>query len=60
MRAKKRKADKFVQYTFTLPPKTLAALKAIHARTGIPVSTQIRFGIDHWLKQQRRTPQEGR
>jgi hypothetical protein len=39
-----------VRISVLIPRETLAALKAELAKTGVPVSTNIRFGIDARLK----------
>ncbi len=38
---KKKPSEKFINYSFKIPPVTLRELRSVQARTLVPVATQI-------------------
>ena len=49
---KKPKSEKFIIYSFKLPPATLRDLRRMQERTHVLVAEQIRQGIALWLAKQ--------
>jgi len=49
----KDKPKKTAMYATRIEQAQLDAMKAVKDRTGVPVSTQIKFAIDLWLEKQK-------
>jgi hypothetical protein len=50
---KKPKGEKFIIYSFKIPPAMLTDLRKMQKVTHVLVAEQIRLGIALWLKSQR-------